>query len=227
MKKLTILIFFISFAVVLSLTMLSCAQKGKEESKGDVEFSSDQQNVTIGKQVWMTRNLDVSTFRNGDSIPEAKTKGEWKAYSEANEAAWCYYKNDPGNGAQYGKLYNWYAVSDPRGLAPKGWHIASDMEWTILVDYLDEKQAGWRMKSREGWYDDGNGTNSSGFSSLPGGYRASDGKFYSIGELGGWWSSTEFDTGSSWYRNMTYDDGIVNGDSGYKGGGLSVRCLRD
>ena len=227
MIKFISLLFLISFVVLVSLTLLSCAQKGKDESKADIEFSSDQQNVTIGNQVWMTRNLDVSTFRNGDSIPEAKTMGEWKAYSESNEAAWCYYQNDPANGTQHGKLYNWYAVSDPRGLAPKGWHIASDVEWNILVDFLGEQQAGSRMKSREGWNEDGNGTNSSGFSSLPGGYRAPNGKFYSIGELGSWWSATEFDTGSAWYRNMIYDDGIVNGDSGDKRGGLSVRCLRD
>jgi uncharacterized protein (TIGR02145 family) len=91
------------------------------------------QTITIGTQVWMTENLNVEKFRNGDPIPEAKTEGEWKAYGEAGEAAWCNYDNDPKNGEKYSKLYNWYAVSDPRGLAPQGWHIPSDEEWGCLL----------------------------------------------------------------------------------------------
>lgn len=103
------------------------------------------QTVTIGTQVWMTKNLDVSTFRNGDPIPEAKTKEEWKKAGENKQPAWCYYDNNSANGAQYGKLYNWYAVNDSRGLAPVGYHIPSDAEWTILVDFLGD-EAGNKMK---------------------------------------------------------------------------------
>lgn len=76
------------------------------------------QTVTIGTQVWRTKNLDVATFRNGDSIPQAKTNEEWEKAAENQQPAWCYYNNDPANGAKYGKLYNWYAVNDSRGLAP-------------------------------------------------------------------------------------------------------------
>jgi uncharacterized protein (TIGR02145 family) len=113
-------------------------------------FISHAQNVTIGTQVWMTKNLDVSTFRNGDPIPQAKTEEEWKKAGENRQAAWCYYDNVPANGAKYGKLYNWYAVSDPRGLAPAGYHIPSDAEWTKLEDYLGS-DAGTKMKSKSGW----------------------------------------------------------------------------
>ena len=92
--------------------------------------------IKIGQQVWMVENLNVDKFRNGEIIPEAKTDAEWKKAAENKQAAWCYYNNDSSNGTKYGKLYNWYAVNDPRGLAPKGWHIPSDKEWTDLTDYL-------------------------------------------------------------------------------------------
>jgi len=88
--------------------------------------------MVIGTQTWKTLNLDVATFRNGDPIPEAKTDEEWKAAGENKQPAWCYYENDPMNGTNYGKLYNWYALNDLRGLAPTGWHIPTDLEWTVL-----------------------------------------------------------------------------------------------
>jgi uncharacterized protein (TIGR02145 family) len=218
---------FFSF-VVVSLILLGCAQKGGDEPKADAELSSDGQSVTIGKQVWMTQNLDVSTFRNGDPIPEAKTEGDWKAYNQAGEPAWCYYNNDPTNGVKYGKLCNWYAVSDTRGLPPKGWHIPSDQEWTVLVDYLGgQEKAGAKMKSKDGWIENGNGTNSSGFSGLPGGFRSDDGIFFAIGSSVSWWSSTEDHTNDAWLRSLSYLNGTVNRTNYVKGLGLSIRCLRD
>jgi uncharacterized protein (TIGR02145 family) len=97
---------------------------------------SNAQTVTIGSQVWMTKNLDVATFRNGDPIPEAKSNEEWEKAIDEKKPAWCYYNNDIKKGELYGKLYNWYAVNDPRGLAPLGWHIPTINEWTNLNDYL-------------------------------------------------------------------------------------------
>ena len=153
----------------------------------------------------------MDKFRNGDPIPEAKTEGEWKAYGDEGEAAWCYYDNDPKYGEKYGKLYNWYAVNDPRGLAPKGWHIPTDAEWTELTDYLGgEKKAGAKMKSKKGWGHGNNGTNSSGFSGLPGGYRYYgyfDGSFKNVGHFGLWWSSSEEYPLIAWYCYLSYNDG--------------------
>ena len=94
------------------------------------------QTVTIGNQTWTTKNLDLATFRNGDAIPQAKTNEEWSAAGRNKQPAWCYYDNDPKNGTKYGKLYNWYAVNDSRGLAPAGYHIPTDEEWTVLHDFL-------------------------------------------------------------------------------------------
>jgi uncharacterized protein (TIGR02145 family) len=106
------------------------------------------QTVTIGNQVWMTKNLHVSTFRNGDPIPQAKTDAEWKLASENSQPAWCYYENDLSNGEKYGILYNWYAVNDPRGLAPEGFHIPSSSELVELSNFLGYN-AGHKMKSSD------------------------------------------------------------------------------
>ena len=110
------------------------------------------QDITIGTQVWTSKNLDVSTFRNGEPIPEAKNAKQWAEASEKRTAAFCYYDFDSENGKVYGKLYNWYAVNDSRGLAPKGYHIPSDAEWQILTDKLGgEDLAGEKLKSKQGW----------------------------------------------------------------------------
>ena len=190
------------------------------------------QTITIGTQVWTTKNLDVATFRNGDPIPQAKTNEEWEKAGENQQPAWCYYDNDPANGEKYGKLYNWYAVNDSRGLAPVGYHIPSDAEWTKLTDFLGgEEVAGTKMKSTDFWADDegnsGNGTNESGFSGLPGGYRGVYGTFFVIGEDGSWWSSSESDTDKTWSRYLDYFYGDVTRYSLDKQDGFSVRCLRD
>jgi uncharacterized protein (TIGR02145 family) len=212
MKKVSLIL----CAVVMTAMMLSSCGGGASTE------------VTIGKQVWMTKNLDVATFRNGDQIPEAKTDEEWKKARENQQPAWCYYDNDSENGAKYGKLYNWYAVNDKRGLAPAGYHIPSDAEWTILTVFLGgEDAAGTKMKSTSGWAENGNGTNSSGFSGLPGGISYLDGTFDGIGSLGSWWSSTEGSTSGAWYRSLDYSGGDVDWGSGNKEGGSSVRCLRD
>ena len=110
------------------------------------------QTLKIGTQVWTTKNLDVSTFRNGDPIPQAKTEQEWEFAGKNKQPAWCYYENNEANGLIYGKLYNWYAVNDARGLAPVGFHVPSDEEWMKLIDYLGGFQVAQnKMKSKNGW----------------------------------------------------------------------------
>jgi uncharacterized protein (TIGR02145 family) len=185
------------------------------------------QTVTIGTQVWTSKNLDVDKFRNGDPIPQAQTAEEWKKAGENKQPAWCYYDNDPINGRKYGKLYNWYAVYDQRGLAPAGFHIPTTFEWEDLVDFLGS-DAGYKMKSITGWYDNGNGNNSSGFSALPGGIRLDDGQFHYMGEFGQWWSAPEGSTYLAWYRYLSYGAGNLyrQYNDSYREG-LSVRCLKD
>lgn len=192
------------------------------------ESADSSKSVTIGNQEWMSKNLNIDKFRNGDSIPRAKTVKEWEKAGENGEPAWCYYDNDPDNGATYGKLYNWYAVNDPRGLAPVGWHIPSDEEWIVLTDYLGEEgAASTKMKSTSGWKDGSNGTNKSGFSGLPGGLLGIDGYFNYVGSHGYWWSSTESSTVDALFYGLDDYDGIVTRFLSGKVQGLSVRCLRD
>ena len=197
--------------------------------EGAIGNQRDQSNntfeVTIGSQVWTTKNLDVETFRNGDAIPQVQDAAAWK---NLKTGAWCYYENKAENGATYGKLYNWYAVKDKRGLAPKGYHIPSDEEWTTLTNYLGgEKIAGAKMKSSSGWENNANGTNTIGFAGLPGGLRDYDGVFFSVGGNGYWWSSSVSGAKSAWYRNLSgYSDAGRN-PYGTRRNGKSVRCLRD
>jgi len=187
------------------------------------------QTVTIGNQVWMTKNLDVSTFSNGDPIQEAKTVKAWKAAAKNMQPAWCYYENDPANGIKYGKLYNFYAVYDPRGLAPAGYHIPGEEEWRILTEYLGgEAKAGAKMKSKLGWLREDNSTNSSGFSGLPGGSRNYDDcTFNNIGSRGYWWTTTESEEPTAWVRSLIESVESLGLETAHHMEGLSVRCLRD
>jgi uncharacterized protein (TIGR02145 family) len=205
--------------------------------------SATAKEVMIGKQVWMTKNLNVEKFRNGDSILEAKTLEDWTKADKSKQPAWCYYKNDPTIGEKYGKLYNWYAVNDSRGLAPEGWKIPSDKDWSILINYLDTNAvggdnfsniAGGKMKftGTQYWQQPNtDADNTSGFSGLPGGFRDNYGTFGNISKYGYWWSSTESTKYSAWSRILYYNYGSVarNYDAGNYGlgQGLSVRCLRE
>ena len=181
--------------------------------------------IKIGDQTWTSKNLDLDTYRNGDEIPQVKDKEEW---ANLTTGAWCYYENDATNGTTYGKLYNWYAVNDPRGLAPKGYHIPTDAEWTILINYLGGvDSAESEMKSTSNWKEDGNGRNTSGFAGLPGGSRYGSGNFHSIGEDSCWWSSSEDESNYAWSRRLSFDYCEVSRGSNDKRDGFSVRCLRD
>jgi uncharacterized protein (TIGR02145 family) len=195
--------------------------------------------VTICAQVWTTKNLDVTTYRNGDAIPQVTDATAWASLTTG---AWCYYNNDAANGAIYGKLYNWYAVNDVRGLAPTGWHVPSDAEWNKLVKCIDPSAdttcqycvqsgtAGGAMKETgtSHWLRPNTGaTNSSGFAGLPGGLRSKGGPFNNVGYDGYWWSSSEYGTAGAWLRFLDYYGSNVFRNYDYKTAGFSVRCLRD
>lgn len=183
--------------------------------------------VSIGTQCWMQTNLNVSKYRNGDEIPQVTDPTAW---ANLTTGAWCYYENNTANGTVYGKLYNWYAVNDPRGLAPTGYHIPSDAEWTTLTTFLGgETIAGSKMKATTLWTSPNTGaTNSSGFTGLPGMNRDNYGIFPDAGNFGIWWSSTEFNDSNAWDHYLYYNNGFAyRGSGGSKKGGFSVRCLRD
>ncbi len=194
--------------------------------------------TTLG-QVWMSKNLDVTTYRNGDPIPEVTDPGEWAGLTTG---AWCWYNNDPALGAVYGRLYNWYAVNDPRGLAPVGWHIPADYEWRTLEISLgmtipEADTTGWRGVDQGGklkeqgtthWDAPNTGaTNSSGFTALGGGHRGGDGLFADLRIDSYWWTSSPYDSNSAWFRLVYYSHAFVwrsRFDNNY---GFFVRCVKD
>jgi uncharacterized protein (TIGR02145 family) len=192
--------------------------------------------VKIGSQIWMAENLNISTFRNGDKIFEAKTLAEWQQANDNKQPAWCYYNNDPANGDKYGKLYNWYAVNDKRGLAPEGWRVPTDWDWEILETALGGYfEAGNKMMMTIGEADLHKGTNSSGFSALNAGYRVKD--FEGINKETKFWAkktSRDFNAVELHY-SRTYTDGVYDTikEIGLSHGnympivGFSVRLIND
>lgn len=190
--------------------------------------------ISIGTQVWMTENLKVTQYRNGDHIPYVSDAADWIALSAG---ALCYYDNDPAYlldaYGPYGCLYNWYAVNDSRGLAPEGWHIPSEAEWQTLVDYLGgDTVAGGKMKEvgTDHWHSPNTGaTNECRFTALPGGYRIHEnGSFQVMGTLSGFWSSTGAKAGdSSMGAFMVFDGAEFINYWEFKVRGLSVRCIKD
>lgn len=200
--------------------------------------------IPIGHQCWMKENLKVSKYRNGDSIPNHRDDSTLLDNAQGSYAS---YENFSAYGAVYGNLYNWYAVADPRGLCPVGWHIPTDADWTALVKNLDPNAytaddsavqsdiAGGFMKSTGTyqvgtglWFDPNTGaTNSSGFTALPGGYRASGNNFYSLNISGFWWTSTPDSFDYSWARSLFNDETRVYRGTASRKAAFSVRCLKD
>ena len=184
--------------------------------------------VKIGGQTWMAKNLNADHYRNGDPIPEVKDPLKWPYLTTG---AWCYYNNDSTQGNTYGKLYNWYAVNDPRGLAPKGWHIPSDSEWTTLEKSLGGSVvAGGKLKEAGiiHWSNPNTGgNNSSGWTALPGGQRNQLGYFAYVKEVGYWWTSSEGNTPFALFHLMSFADGRALGSYSNKQFGYSVRCVKD
>ena len=183
--------------------------------------------IVIGTQEWMAENLKTTVYRNGNAIDNIIDNTQWIGLTTG---AWASYNNDSQYDCPYGKLYNWFAVADPRHVCPTGWHEPTVAEWTTLTNYLGgEPVAGDKMKTTgtQYWFDPNqDATNESGFSGLPGGYRSSGGDFYSVGYSGYWWSSSE-DSTSAWYRSMSFSSGAASQDSNDKHFGYSVRCLKD
>jgi uncharacterized protein (TIGR02145 family) len=180
--------------------------------------------IQIGTQKWQRRNLNVTTYRNGDIIPYVVDQTEW---TNLTTGAWCWYNNDPELGKIYGKLYNWYAVSDPRGLAPIGWHVPSLDEFGTLISYLgDVFVAGSKLKSTTGWSSGGNGTNSSGFNGLPSGKRRDNFEF--LNEQTYYWSTDEKNSGETAFAMyLFYTPNIASTDTNNEFWGQCVRCIKD
>lgn len=181
------------------------------ESKPPIKTST-MNTIKIGEQEWATEDLKVTKFRNGEDIPLVKYNTKWATLETA-----AYYISPNGS-----HLYNWFAVNDPRGLAPEGFHVPSDEEWTELTERLGGKEiAGERIKVSS-W----DGTNSSGFSALPGGYRSGfNGRFFNLARVGGWWSSSRFEFFACACYLYSGNSVVGRGNTNVRSG-FSVRCLK-
>jgi uncharacterized protein (TIGR02145 family) len=227
MKKIKALKFLLYSALTIVIAVSLQSFLGK---------SSDFKSVKIGNQVWMTENLNVETFKNGDPIMEVKTLADWKKAGDNRKPAFCYYNNDPEKGKEYGKLYNWYAVTDKRGLAPQNWHIPSNNEWDTLKIFVGTERiitqfnAGKKLKSAKGWFrEEDNGTNETGFSALPGGICATydnAAQFQAEGVSAYWWSSNS-EPNLSFCATLDVTSRIVGLTKQSPSNGLSVRCVKD
>jgi len=214
-RKLTILtsVFLLSFCII------GCGVS-KEEPLEEIKIAS---------QIWASKNLNVSHFKNGDYIIETRNTKEWEKAIKEKTPAWCYYNNEPENGRRYGKLYNGFAVNDPRGLAPDGWHIPSDSEWRILFENLGGlDEAGNKIKSNIGWGHSGTETNSSGFNAFPAGHRfdETDSSFTGLGEHSFFWSSSTYSANQNKTIHL-WDQGPIRPYSDLLNDYLSVRCIKD
>ena len=193
----------------LSLVFFSCSG-GLRDQDGNV-----LRTIRIGDQLWMSENLNVSNFRNGEVIPEAKSMEEWIRMGMEKKPAWCFGYDNPDNKNKYGRLYNWYAVNDPRGLAPKGWHVASDDEWSALIRFFgNEVFAAMQLREKSMYFP-------------PAGSRTQEGLFFGSGSHGYWWSSSESSTDDAWNRTLNYVQCNIYLQTNPKISGLSVKCLRN
>jgi uncharacterized protein (TIGR02145 family) len=220
------------FLVVIVVLMVGCSKDSAETPPTNISTITDidgnvYETIVIGNQTWMKTNLNVSNYKDGTPIPEVTDPVEW---AKLTTGAWCYYDYDSSNGEVYGKLYNWYAVIDKRGLAPTGTSIPTDAEWTTLTSFIGS-EAGGKMKETEpsNWTSpNSKATNSSGFTGIPGGYIISNGTFHFLGDYGYWWSSTSNvdDVTMAWNRSLNYNSGIACRSYDTKKYGFSVRCIK-
>jgi uncharacterized protein (TIGR02145 family) len=229
-------IFFVTIISCLTVLMLSC-KKEQPELPSVVgiakDIDSNFYNYTeIKGDIWMIQNLNTSRFQNGDTIERAITDDEWEDAHYNGRPAWCYYDNDSLFGNKYGKIYNWYALNDPRGIAPEGWHVATKEEWVNLRDsYGGEWNAGYHLKSEsDDWLDGGKGINDSRFSALPGGYRMSTG-FFSLKGKAAWYWTSKVETPDTPFSNyaplLPSINNLLNITTRSYGDGVYIRCVKD
>lgn len=184
--------------------------------------------VAIGTQVWMVENMKVTHYRNGDPITPGK--GNKNLKFPLTSGHYWNYNNDTSMGRIYGHLYDFYAVADARLIAPPGWHISSDSDWTVLSNYLGADSVGGKLKEPGfmHWASPNLGaTNSTGFTALPGGYRDTDGSFTQSGYYGYFWTSSEYSSVNGLDRILGFNIAWMMHNSDDKPRGMSVRCVQD
>lgn len=183
--------------------------------------------VKIGQTTWTASNLDVAVFRNGDEIPQARSRAEFEQMGNSQQPAWCYPDFDEAKGAQHGKMYNWYAVSDPRGLAPEGWRVPTDNDWSALAKSVGgDVMGGVKLKAASGWVGNGSGDNASGFNALATGGMSALNGFSGEGRVAVFWSETPSGDSFAYYRVLHATRPGIFREDDLKITGMSVRLIK-
>jgi len=208
-------------------TAIGCKSFSKlRDTVMDIEGNA-YHTLALGGQVWMAENLKVTHFRNGREIPCAKDSSAW---ASVPSAAYCNYRNDTGNAAVYGRLYNWHAASDTSGLCPTGWHVPSSGEWTSLINCLGGySNAGGYLKETgiSHWRDPNKTLETNNTFALPGGGRDRYGAFSEPGFTSQWWLLNGNDKADIQGLSLYYVSTAIMTFYADKNSGLSVRCIRD
>jgi uncharacterized protein (TIGR02145 family) len=205
------------FFLVLLFSGFLLPAEGQEVVKD--HDGNSYKTVKVGTSVWMSENLKVTHYRNGDLIPDIKEPEQWAIHTSG---AYCDLNNNPANTKAFGRLYNWYAAGDERNICPTGWHVPSDPEWSALTTFLSGAKGPGSVLP--GSVD----INQSLFRFLPEGFRGYEGEFTGIGYGGGgWWSSTESTAGTAFYRNVNYNTAGSQHMEGRKSFGYHIRCIKD
>lgn len=235
MKKNLLIISAILWLFSVTIITTSCKKKSDDNPPdpppSDQTVTDADGNVytiiEIGSQKWMKENLKTTKYRDGSSIPNLTNDAAWTG---STSGAWCYYENEASNNDPYGKLYNYYAVQDPRNLAPAGWHVATESDINTLISFLGgETVAGGKLKESgtTHWATPNTGANnSSGFTAMPGGNRFNNGSFYQKNSEGSFWISSS-GTGDPKYLYLTFNSGQSFVYTNLKKLGYSVRCVKD
>jgi len=213
-------------AFLMTVLIAGCSRKSDTGTVTDIDGNT-YGTVKIGNHVWMSENLKVSRYRNGDPLPEITDAAEWP---KQTGGARCAYENKLENGKSFGYLYNWFSVSDPRGIAPEGWHIATDAEWADLAEALGgEKEAGKALKAPGKWGEPVcEECRNSGFNALASGARRdSDGSFLVLGQFARFWTSTPASNGTAFVRALSFYDGALRGGEAGPKNGFAIRCVKD
>ena len=229
------------FLIHLSNFGSGCGPESAWSCGDPLEYQGyDYETVQIGEQCWFAENLRAENYKNGDLIPAGLSDEDWSTTTSGATAVYgegsssCNTHSPDGDAcdpnwslAEYGRLYNWYAVNDIRGLCPMGWHVPTDGEFTTMTDGLGGNDvAGNYMKMTYGWNNGGNGTNASGYSGLPGGYRANNGDFTEAGLYGYWWSSSPI-ASDAWGRYLYFTHESVFSYQNEPQDGFLIRCIKD
>ena len=231
MKKRPLIVIQLFIISVLFITLATSCKKENDDTETVTDSDGNVYNtVTIGTQVWLKENLKTTKLNDGTPIPLVTDQTAW---SNLKTMGYCWFMNDEATyGSDYGALYNWYAANNGK-LCPQGWHVPTDAEWSTLINHEGgENIAGGNLKEDgfSHWKSPNSGAiNKSGFTARPGSYRSASGTFANsaFGEIGYYWSTTEYPADWAYNRYFYHDDTKVSRSYNYKENGFSVRCIKD